>query len=588
MTRNSFPIKLQFLSNLALAILVLVAINLVETRSASAASDLRVWSTLDGKFSTLAEFDSFNGDHKVVLLKPNGNRITVPISLLSGEDKTYLLELKRTVNQSTTSAKTSKSSYTNASATELGKKDAKIRTAEDIEREAKRASTAEEAVLVYELNLSAGNIPFSDKPIIEERLRYWKEQARLGMVRLGKDWISKEDAKKARERARMKIDQAVEYLRLKNGKMAEEALRQASRIDPDSTEAHQVIGLIYGLIDNNDRMATIAYRECLKRDPGNAVILNNLAISEFFTKRYNEAFRHWNEAANLSPDTELISQNLGSALSVYGQSNIRVSNSIAHEAGDTYHQLLTKYGHERPEKVQFYYILPTRFQREGGSYDNGDGELIAVGSGTGFVIADGIILTNQHVVENADGLLIVDPEDSTNRLKAHVIAENEDLDLAIVGCSSLRAEPVTLTTSTPGRGADIMVLGYPLGPGFGMNLKSTRGAIVALPTNQAEDRHLVYDALTNPGNSGGPVADRQGRVIGVVRAIMGDIGGKYGLAIPMETAVAFLNKHNIDYSLDQSSISSELGWPAVDAKVGPSTVLVMNRQRSTKSKGHNR
>lgn len=558
--------------------------------SHASASELRVWSTLDGKFSTLAEFESFTDDQKVVLVKPSGKRIKVPINLLSGEDKDFLSKLRRTHNPSDTprTSLTNLNDPTNSSSKPTGslpKKDAKPRSAAGIEKEANRASTAEEAVIIYELNLSAGNISASEMALVQERLQHWKSLAAQKMVRLGRQWITKEEAEKAKERAREKVDQAIEYLRLKNGKMAEEALRQASRIDPGSTEAHQVIGLVYGWIDNNDRMATVAYKECLKRDPGNAVILNNLAISEFFSKRYNDALRHWTEAASRSPDTKIISQNLGSALSVVGQKNLRVSNNIAHEAGDIYHRLLTKYDHKRPENVQFWYITPKRFHKQS-SYDNGEGDLISVGSGSGFVVAPGIILTNQHVVEDADGLLIIDPEDSTNRLPASVIAEDADIDLAIVRCESLRADPVTITNSVPGRGADIMVLGYPLGPEFGMNIKSTRGSIVAQPSKS--EKRLLYDALTNPGNSGGPIVDQQGRVIGVVRAIQGHIGGTYGIAIPIETAVTFLSKHGIDYVLEQSTATEKYAWEDVDKKISPSTVLVMNRQKSSRSSSFDR
>ena len=102
--------------------------------------------------------------------------------------------------------------------------------------------------------------------------------------------------------------------------------------------------------------------------------------------------------------------------------------------------------------------------------------------------------------------------------------------------------PVRLADKLPPRGTDIMVLGYPLGPSFGTTLKSTRGAMVAMPDPSLENMFL-YDAITNPGNSGGPLCDKCGRVAGVVRAVTGSVGGTYGAGISITDAMPFIRKH---------------------------------------------
>jgi S1-C subfamily serine protease len=136
---------------------------------------------------------------------------------------------------------------------------------------------------------------------------------------------------------------------------------------------------------------------------------------------------------------------------------------------------------------------------------------------------------------------------------------------------------VQLVDKLPGRGTDIMVLGYPLGPTFGTTLKSTRGAMVAMP-DPAVDNMFLYDALTNPGNSGGPLCDKSGRVAGVVRAITGNVGGgAYGCGIPISDALPFIQKHVPGFKI-ATTAEKEVGWPDVDALVSQSTVLIMSKQ----------
>ena len=112
--------------------------------------------------------------------------------------------------------------------------------------------------------------------------------------------------------------------------------------------------------------------------------------------------------------------------------------------------------------------------------------------------------------KGSTGLLVLDPKNPHGEpLAAELIAESEKPDLALVRCKALDAPPVRLVEKLPTRGTDIMVLGYPLGPTFGTTLKSTRGAVVAMP-DAAVDNMFLYDAVTNPGNSGGPLCDKCG------------------------------------------------------------------------------
>jgi S1-C subfamily serine protease len=181
------------------------------------------------------------------------------------------------------------------------------------------------------------------------------------------------------------------------------------------------------------------------------------------------------------------------------------------------------------------------------------------------------------VVEHASGLLVLNPKNPGGEtLAAELIAISDKVDLALIRCDALDAPAVPLVESLPPRGSDIMVLGYPLGPEFGKSLKSTRGSMVAMP-DASVDNMCLYDAVTNPGNSGGPLCDKKARVAAVVRAVTGSVGGSYGAAIPIAEAMPFLRSYLPD--LDTASGEwKELDWPGVDAKVAPSTVLILKKE----------
>ncbi len=182
-------------------------------------------------------------------------------------------------------------------------------------------------------------------------------------------------------------------------------------------------------------------------------------------------------------------------------------------------------------------------------------------SGSGFVVSPHLILTNRHVVEHASGLLVLNPKNPGGEpLAAELIAISDKVDLALIRCDALDAPAVPLVEALPPRGSDIMVLGYPLGPEFGKSLKSTRGSMVAMP-DASVDNMCLYDAVTNPGNSGGPLCDKKARVAAVVRAVTGSVGGSYGAAIPIAAAMPFLRSHIPDL-VATSAEAKELDWPA--------------------------
>lgn len=202
-------------------------------------------------------------------------------------------------------------------------------------------------------------------------------------------------------------------------------------------------------------------------------------------------------------------------------------------------------------------------------------KLIRVGSGTGFVVHPEYILTNRHVVEGSAGLLVALTGRENEELPATVvgIADGKDNDFAVIHCRGLSAPPLPfIGADLAPRGSEIMVLGFPgMLPGKTPSLKVTRGTIAGLP-DESYNAYTV-DAISNPGNSGGPICDETGSVLGILYAATVPLEMDYSLGIPHSRALPFLNKRIPGYE-QRPPNANKKQWSDVDGTVSSSTVLI--------------
>ena len=156
--------------------------------------------------------------------------------------------------------------------------------------------------------------------------------------------------------------------------------------------------------------------------------------------------------------------------------------------------------------------------------------------GSGFVISeDGYIVTNNHVIEGADDIRI--EFKNGDAMKAKVVGVDTKTDIALLKVTSDKPLPfVSFGNSDDMRVGDwVLAVGNPLGQGFSVSagIISARGRAL----RGTYDDYLQTDAAINRGNSGGPLFNTDGQVIGVNTAILSPNGGSIGIGFSMASNV---------------------------------------------------
>jgi putative serine protease PepD len=182
-----------------------------------------------------------------------------------------------------------------------------------------------------------------------------------------------------------------------------------------------------------------------------------------------------------------------------------------------------------------------------------------VDTGTGIVLSDGgLILTNDHVVANASSITVSLDGMSEHTRTAKLLAADPSKDLALLRIepAGVTLHPLTLAASAT---REVGEPAYAIGNPFGLNWTLTTGVVSALqrtiksPNGTAITGAIQTDAALNPGNSGGPLLDAQGTVIGINSQIVsgsssatGEGGSSgVGFAISMATVRSFLAAQHV-------------------------------------------
>lgn len=190
------------------------------------------------------------------------------------------------------------------------------------------------------------------------------------------------------------------------------------------------------------------------------------------------------------------------------------------------------------ELLKYFFGLPGRegLPKDHGKKQRPQNEANSLGSG--FILSeDGYILTNHHVIEGADDILV--RMSNRTELKAKVIGTDPRTDVALI-----KVEAKGLPVAKIGKSSQIKVGQWVLAIGspFGLDHTVSHGIISALGRALPDDTYVPFiqtDVPINPGNSGGPLINLEGEVIGINSQIYSRSGGSVGLSfsIPIDIAM---------------------------------------------------
>lgn len=245
------------------------------------------------------------------------------------------------------------------------------------------------------------------------------------------------------------------------------------------------------------------------------------------------------------PDfTPLVEQVGPSVVNIRVMEKVRRSGFNGLGSGDPMEELLRRFFGIRPDQ------LPRRGQPD-------DGEERPAGIGSGFIISpDGYIMTNAHVVKDADSLnvILADKREFT----AKVVGTDSRTDVAVIKVEAQNLPAVRIgNVETLKVGQWVMAIGSP----FGLANSVTVGVVSAKQRDTGEYLPFIQtDVAINPGNSGGPLINMAGEVVGINSQIYSRSGGYMGISfsIPIDEAMRIADQLRTSGSVTRGRIGVQI------------------------------
>lgn len=166
----------------------------------------------------------------------------------------------------------------------------------------------------------------------------------------------------------------------------------------------------------------------------------------------------------------------------------------------------------------------------------GNAQLSGIGSGAVIDAQNGFIITNAHVVEGGEAFVVSVLDGRV--VEAKLIGIDTATDIAIVQANDLRVKAVKIADSDRLRVGDVVfAVGYPLGLEQSLSLGVISG-LGRSNSNEGLQDFIQTDAAINSGNSGGPLLDSRGRLVGINTAIVSRSGGNNGIGFSVPSGLA--------------------------------------------------
>ena len=212
---------------------------------------------------------------------------------------------------------------------------------------------------------------------------------------------------------------------------------------------------------------------------------------------------------------------------------------------------------------------------------------IPQGTGSGFVWdTNGDIITNFHVIQNADSAQVTLADQSNWKARVVGVAPDKDLAVLRIDAPANRLRPIPIGTSKDLQvGQSVYAIGNP----FGLDQTLTTGVISALNreiesvTRRPIQGVIQSDAAINPGNSGGPLLDSAGRLIGVNTAIYSPSGASAGIgfAIPVDTVNRIVPELIRSGKIIRPGLGIQIADDQIAQRLGVAGILVVDVARGS-------
>ncbi|MFG0332734.1 MAG: GYF domain-containing protein, partial [Maioricimonas sp. JB049] len=314
----------------------------------------------------------------------------------------------------------------------------------DFDSEIRHARRARNALARYTAFSQSYIFTEQQQEAVDAELELWKERAEDDLYRLGSDWVALAAMEAARKEANDLIQQAGERIgEIKLGE-AVELLEEANRANPNGIKAAYILGLLYSLPFagiNGPEKAERYFQIVLRRHPDHAAALNSIAIAQVKQRQYGPAIANWERVADQLGNPPEVVQNVGRFLHLVRTDRLVTNQPIQERFENLQTELAARVRDASYESgTGWLHMIPVFPADERAPAPEAEPvveagkDLVPCFFGTGFVVAPKFVLTNRHVVYDAD-LGIADavgvptPEKPAADRLGHVAAVSNTADL---------------------------------------------------------------------------------------------------------------------------------------------------------------
>jgi S1-C subfamily serine protease len=326
---------------------------------------------------------------------------------------------------------------------------------------------------------------------------------------------------------------------------AQEAVQQ----NPNNAAAHYNLGIVYHYLEQYQN-AIASYKEVIRIKPDYVDAYNNLGFAYHYLEQYQNAIASYKEALRIDSNNSYASNNLNKLEQKIADEKLAREQRLLKEERKK-HQALQNLKEidrlarelarerrlleEERKKLEALHLAEENRQRQQPSRQSSAKQKPQSGTGSGFFVSKmGHVITNAHVVQNCKKITIGD--NANKQVPAELINTDRSNDLALLKLSTLEmasaesksliqklnivvvplASKGLLRSEDVKLGEKVLVAGYPFGELFSNTIKVTSGIVSATRGAGDDSGQFQLDAAVQPGNSGGPIYDSGGNIVGVV------------------------------------------------------------------------